>query len=142
MAKSQSQPDLLEALKKLGEREEAKYLIPTGFLAIAAIDAVPAPTDIGFFYTDKYLEDHKTEVRHYYGLKALNYYGWDIMWHLALFGITYKFGKNAAEKILIGGSVLSAGAIAALLWKFSQKNHPAEAPVEEMTGLAGLELIA
>jgi len=143
MAKSQSQPDLLESLKRLGERKEAKVLVPTTFLAIAVLDAIPTPADVGYFYTEKYLEDHKDAIKHYWGAKALNYYGWDILWYLTLFGLTYKVGQTALDKIKVGAAVISTGAIISLLWRFTQKQQQAiEAPVEEMTGLAGLELIA
>ena len=133
--------DILEKLRNLGEHKETEVLIPTTFLAIALLDAIPTPTDIGYFYTDKYLDDHKD--KNYWGLKAINYYGWDIMWYLALFGLTYKVGKTALDKIKVGAAVISTGAIISLLWRFAQKNtQPVEAPVEEMTGLAGLELMA
>lgn len=144
MKEYQSQPDLLEELKKIGQKEEAKVIIPAAFLAFAALDAVPIPTDIGYFYAEKYLEDHKAAFKHYWGLKALNYYGWDVLWYLTLFGLTYKLGKTALDKVKIGAGIIGTGAIIALLWKFTEKHQQTtiEAPVAEgeIMGLAAIAI--
>ena len=110
-----------EKLEKIGSKKESGVLVPAAFLAIAVLDVIPTPTDIGYFYVEKYLDDHP-ETPNYWIYKTVNYYGWDVLWYLTLFGVTYAGGKNVSDKVKAGVGVVSLGAITYLLWKFSQKD--------------------
>jgi len=118
MARKKHDPGFIESLEKIGRRKESGALVPAAFLAIAALDAIPTPTDIGYFYTEQWLKQNPN-VPNYWIYKTANYYGWDILWYLTLFGVTYALGKTISDKVKVGVGIVSAGAIAYLLWKYT-----------------------
>ena len=119
--------DMFKEVKKTFKQESSKAIIPAAFLAFAFLDVIPTPTDIGYFYVEKYLKDHP-DIPNYWVYQALNYYGWDVLWYLSLFGITYFAGKTVWNKVGLGVGVVSAGALAWLLWRLSTPVSTAEAP--------------
>jgi len=118
MAKKK-QKGFIDQLVSLSKQKSSSVIIPTTFLAIAALDAIPTPTDIGYFYTERWLQTQQDNPN-YWLYKTANYYGWDIVWYITLFGVTYTTGKTVSDKLKVGIGVISLGAIAYLLWKYSK----------------------
>jgi len=125
--------DVKQALKS----EHGASLVPAAFLAFAVLDAIPTPTDVGYFYSEKWLDERKAQMSpgKFWTLKYVNYYGWDVLWYLSLFAVTYWGGKNVQQKLKLGAWVMGTGAVATVLWKFG---HPEmkgkEPPVGEPKG--------
>lgn len=119
--------DFFSQLKKMQKQEGSEALVPATFLVIAALDAIPHPGDIGYFYTEKWLLENKSKMpaNKWWAYKALNYYGWDVAWYIALFGLTYYGGKNVNQKIKLGIGAVSAGLLAHFIFKQSQKRKQA-----------------
>jgi hypothetical protein len=112
-----------QQIKDAFSTPEGKALVPATFLAFGLLDAVPIPTDIGFFYTEKWLQDNRDKLspRKFWLLQYFNYYGWDVAWYLSLFLITYYGGEDVEDKLKIGAALISSGAIVTMLWNFSQQ---------------------
>lgn len=117
MAKKK-QKGFIDQLVDISKRKSSSVLIPSTFLAIAVLDAIPTPTDIGYFYTERWLQGKENE-QNYWIYKTLNYYGWDVLWYTTLFGVTYTTGRTVSDKVKVGVGVISLGAIAYLLWKYT-----------------------
>jgi hypothetical protein len=117
MAKKK-QKGFIDQLIDISRKESSGVLIPSTFLAIAVLDAIPTPTDIGYFYAERWLQDKQTDPN-YWLYKTLNYYGWDVLWYTSLFGITYFTGRTVSDKVKVGVGVISLGAITYLLWKYT-----------------------
>lgn len=100
-------------------KEGNSSLVPAVFIAIGLMDAIPIPTDIGYFYVQRWLEKNRDKLSRGQRLAAqyFNYYGWDFTFYTSVGVITYYSGKNVREKLIIGGSVVAVGAIATLMWK-------------------------
>lgn len=96
-------------------------MIPASFLVVAVLDALPVPTDAGYFYVQKWLDDHRDDLsdRAFWFYTLVNYYGWDVAWYLSGFAVTYFFGKTLTQKALIAVGLISGGAIVAELVRFS-----------------------
>lgn len=90
-------------------------------MVFGLLDAVPIPTDAGYFATQKWLSENKDKLtdRQFWFYQYLNYYGWDVAWYLSLFAVTYFTGKTVGQKAMIGLSVISLGAIIAEVIRFS-----------------------
>lgn len=121
MAKKK-QRGFIDQLVGISKQKSSSVLIPSTFLAIAVLDAIPTPTDIGYFYTERWLQGKENE-QNYWLYKTLNYYGWDVLWYTTLFGITYTTGRTVSDKVKVGVGVISLGAIASLLWKYTTQPH-------------------
>lgn len=121
--KRRNPPKLIRDMKELMRQEQGATLVPAAFLLFGLLDAVPIPTDMGYFYVQKWLDEHRDELtdRNFWFYQYLNYYGWDVAWYLALFAATYFGGKTIGQKAGIGLGVISLGAIGVELWKFA---HP------------------
>jgi hypothetical protein len=100
-------------------QEEGRSLIPAAFLAIAILDAIPTPTDVGYFYSEKWLVENRRRLSplRFWALKTANYYGWDITWYLFLFSVTRYLGKSVEHQTTLGLGLVSTGAIAAVIWR-------------------------
>lgn len=109
-------------VQKAFAREEGSALLPAAFLAFGLLDAVPIPTDIGYFYTEKWLQEHKDELssREFWLAQYLNYYGWDVAWYLSLFAVTYYGGRTVSKRMQLGVGMITTGALVTVLWRFSQ----------------------
>jgi hypothetical protein len=116
------EPGFLEQISKLGKSKESGVIVPATFLAIAVLDVIPTPTDIGYFYTEKWLQQNQNNPN-YWIYKTVNYYGWDVLWYVTLFGVTYLSGKTISDKMKAGVGVVSLGAITYMLWKFSTHSN-------------------
>jgi len=116
------QQGFFEQLAKIGKQKESGVIVPATFLAIAALDAIPTPMDIGYFYTEQWLKQNPN-INNYWVYKTANYYGWDILWYTMLFGATYLSGKTVSDKVKIGIGIVSAGAIIYMMWNFGTKSH-------------------
>jgi len=108
----------IDQLLDVSKHKSSGVLIPSTFLAIAVLDAIPTPTDIGYFYMERWLQDQQDNPN-YWLYKTVNYYGWDVLWYVTLFGATYATGKTISDKLKVGVGVISLGAIAYLLWKYT-----------------------
>lgn len=120
-----SERGLLADIKRAFARPEAKALVPATFLAFGLLDAVPIPTDIGYFYTEKWLQDNKDKLSPstFWLIEYFNYYGWDVAWYLSLFLITYYGGVTSTDKLHIGLWLVSTGVISTLLWRFTLQDQ-------------------
>jgi hypothetical protein len=112
---------LRKDVKRLFREEASASLVPATFLVFGALDLVPVPTDIGYLYTEKWLNENRARFsdRKFVALTFANYMGWDAAWYLSLFVVTYFSGKNANQKILLATGLISTGAIATILWRAS-----------------------
>lgn len=112
--------------------EQARSLVPAAFLGIAALDAVPTPTDIGFFWGEAKLREREGSLspRAYWLFQAANYYGWDILWYSTLFAVTATTGRTLGEKARVGGGLLAAGAIASMLYRYGSPEPHARHPAK------------
>lgn len=116
------QQGFFEQLAKIGKQKESGAIVPATFLAIAALDAIPTPTDIGYFYVEQWLHQNPN-IDNYWVYKTMNYYGWDILWYTTLFGVTYLSGKTVSDKVKIGIGIVSMGAIIYMLWNYKTKSR-------------------
>jgi hypothetical protein len=98
-------PGVFDDLRELAASRQGASLVPAALLGVAVLDAIPTPTDIGYFW----------------GEAALNYYGWDVAWYLTLFGATSAAGQTFAERVRVGGGVIAAGAIASMLYRYTHE---------------------
>ena len=121
-----SQPGILSDLKTIAASRQGASLIPAALLGVAVLDAIPTPTDIGYFWGEAALKRREDELspRAYWMLQALNYYGWDVAWYLSLFGLTATAGPTFADRVGVGGGVIAAGAIASMLYRYAQDGTP------------------
>jgi hypothetical protein len=110
---------LRKDVKRLFREEASASLVPATFLVFGALDLVPVPTDIGYVYTTKWLDQNRARLsdRKFWALQLVNYFGWDAAWYLSLFLVTYFSGKNANQKLLLGVGLISSGAIATIVWR-------------------------
>jgi len=110
---------LKKDVKRLLREEASASLVPATFLVFGLLDLVPVPTDIGYVYTEKWLDEHRSQLsdRKFWALQLVNYFGWDAAWYLSLFLVTYFSGRNANQKLLLGAGLISAGALATVLWR-------------------------
>lgn len=122
-----SSEGLVDDVKFIFRQEQAANLIPAAFLVFGLLDAVPIPTDAAYFAVEKWLDAHRDEMSNhkFWLLKYANYYGWDVLWYLTLFGITYSTGSTVGQKATIGLGLVSAGAIIAEVFSFAK--HEAKA---------------
>lgn len=119
MAK-RKQKEFFKQLSDISSGKCGNIIVPSAFLALAILDAIPMPTDIGYFYTERWLQG-KENNPHYWLYKTANYYGWDVIWYAILFGVTYTFGKTTVDKVTIGAGIVSIGALAYMLWSYTEK---------------------
>lgn len=121
MASHAPAPGLVADVRDVFKHERAASLVPAGFLLVALADALPVPTDAGYFYVQKWLEDHKAELsdREFWAFETLNYFGWDFAWYMSGFAATYVFGKTLTQKGLIALAIISGGVITAELLRFA-----------------------
>lgn len=110
---------LRKDVRRLFAAEAGASLVPATFLVFGALDLVPVPTDVGYFYVTKWLDEHRSELseRKFWALQLANYFGWDAAWYLSLFAVTYFSGKNANQKLLLGAGLITTGAIATIVWR-------------------------
>jgi hypothetical protein len=124
-----SNPDhrdgIVSDVKWILKQEQAASLIPAAFLAFGLLDAVPIPTDAGYFWGQKWLDDHRDQLSEhkFWILSYLNYYGWDVAWYMGLFALTYFTGRTVGQKAMIGLGVVSLGAIVGEILNFSRDHH-------------------
>jgi len=119
---------LLSDVRALGETKEGASLVPAAFLGMAVLDAVPTPTDAGFFWGENWLKQNGETLSptSYWVAQTANYYGWDVLWYTTLFAATTLGGDTFAERAKVGAGVAGTGALAALLWKYTRPpDHPA-----------------
>lgn len=102
-------------------KEDNSSLVPAAFIAIGLMDAIPIPTDIGYFYVQRWLEKNRNSLskKQRWLVQYFNYYGWDFTFYTSVGLITYYSGKNVREKLIIGGGLVTVGALATLLWKLT-----------------------
>lgn len=107
-------------------KEGNSSLVPAAFIAIGLMDAIPIPTDIGYFYVQQWLEKNRDKLTkgQRLAVKYFNYYGWDFTFYTSVGVITYYTGKNVREKLIIGGGVVAVGALATLFWKILSEPKP------------------
>lgn len=120
-ARDQSSEGLWHDVRYVFKQERAANLIPAAFLAFGLLDAVPIPTDAGFFAVQNWLVKNKEQLsnREFWFYQYLNYYGWDVAWYMSLFAATYFGGKTVGQKATIGIALISIGAIVAEILAFS-----------------------
>lgn len=128
-----SSDGLIKDVKEIFKQEQSANLIPAAFLVFGLLDAVPIPTDAGYFATQRWLQINKDRLtsREFWFYQYVNYYGWDVSWYLALFMVTYFTGKTVGQKAVIGLSVISLGAIVAEIMKFSHERKAIETPMSK-----------
>ena len=109
---------------------EAASLVPAAFLGIAVLDAIPTPTDIGFFWGENWLRTRGKTLSPtgYWAAQAANYYGWDILWYTTLFAATSLGGETFTDRAKVGAGVIGTGALAALLWRYTHAEAPRRHP--------------
>lgn len=119
-------PRFITDVQKLASQEEGASLVPAAFLGIAILDAIPTPTDIGFFWGENYLKKHgaKLKPRVYWASQVINYYGWDVAWYTTLFAATSLGGTTFRQRFQVGATVVGAGALIALLWRYANPDVP------------------
>jgi hypothetical protein len=130
---------LVAEVRQALEHESGRALVPAAFLAFAVLDAIPTPTDAGYFATEKWLSDHQHEIpaNRFWLYQAANYYGWDVLWYTTLFGVTYYGGETAWDKLKIGTGVVATGAVASLLYRYanpSATDRPRTLPAPPANG--------
>lgn len=110
----------IEGVKEILRLEQGATAVPAAFLLFGVLDAVPIPTDVGYFYTQKWLDAHRDSLsdHKFWFYQYLNYYGWDVAWYMALFMVTYFTGKTVGQKLLTALTVVSIGSIGVEIWKF------------------------
>ena len=116
-------PGVFDDLRELAASRQGASLVPAALLGVAVLDAIPTPTDIGYFWGEAALKRNSDRLspRSYWALQALNYYGWDVAWYLTLFGVTSAAGQTFAERVRVGGGVIAAGAIASMLYRYTHE---------------------
>jgi len=121
---------LTSDVKALAARPEGASLVPAAFLGIAILDAIPTPTDIGFFWGEEQLRKKggSLSTGAYWAAQAANYYGWDVLWYTSLFAATTLGGRTFAERARVGATVVGGGALAALLWRYTHPDAPRRRP--------------
>jgi hypothetical protein len=131
--RQQSSEGLLHDVKFVFQQERAANLIPAAFLAFGILDAVPIPTDAGYFAVQRWLDTHRDELseKKFWWYTYLNYYGWDVSWYLMLFGATYFMGKTVGQKAGIGIAIVSFGAILAEILAFSGHGRRTSVPPQQ-----------
>ncbi len=124
---------LLRDVKKVLKHEGSSSLVPATFLAMAVLDAVPVPTDVGYFYVQKWLDENRDKItpRRRKVLTYVNYYGWDVTWYGGLGLLTYLLGHSVKEKLVLGAGVLSTGVLITLWWKHQHPNATLPSPEVE-----------
>ena len=120
-ARSHSSEGLWDDVKFVLKQEQAANLVPAAFLVFGILDAVPIPTDAGYFAVQNWLNKNKEHLssRQFWFYQALNYYSWDVAWYMSLFLATYFGGKTVGQKATIGIAIISFGAIVAEILSFS-----------------------
>lgn len=120
-------------------KEGNSSLVPAAFIAIGLMDAIPIPTDIGYFYVQRWLEKnrHRLSSKQRWAVQYFNYYGWDFTFYTSVGFITYYGGKNVREKLILGGGIITAGALATLLWKITSGSSQEELVCVEPDQLPG-----
>ena len=111
--------------KRLRELAEGSRKLEPEDLALFGVGAVagsllPAPTDLLYFYVERWLDDHRYEISptKYWGLRALNYYVTDSLWHIGTLGWVLFSKRPVTEKAEIYFSLLAAGSVVAVLFDF------------------------
>lgn len=124
---------LAQDIKSVLKQEHSASLIPATFLVMALLDAVPVPTDVGYFYVQRWLEENRDKIspKKRWIIQYANYYGWDMTWYGSLFLLTYFGGRSAKEKLILGAGALTAGVLATMYWKFSHPNLDLPSPEVE-----------
>lgn len=117
-------------LHALAARPEGATLVPAAFLGLAVLDAIPTPTDIGFFWGENWLRTRGKTLSPtgYWAAQAANYYGWDILWYTTLFAATSLGGETFTDRAKVGAGVIGTGALAALLWRYTHAEAPRRHP--------------
>ena len=117
-------------VQKLTALPEAASLVPAAFLGLAVLDAIPTPTDIGFFWGEEKLRENENTLspRAYWAAQVANYYGWDVLWYSSLFAATTLGGTTFRQRAQVGASVVGLGALATLLWRYSHPDTPKGRP--------------
>lgn len=122
---------LFSDVRALGQTREGASLVPAAFLGMAVFDAIPTPTDAGFFWGENWLKENGKTLspRTYWAAQIANYYGWDIAWYTTLFTATTFGGTTFAERARVGAGIAGTGALASLLWKYTRPpDHPSRNP--------------
>jgi len=121
---------LTSDVQALAARPEGASLVPAAFLGIAVLDAIPTPTDIGFFWGENWLKEKGSTLspRAYWAAQVANYYGWDVAWYTSLFAATSLGGTTFRQRAQVGASVVGLGALTALLWRYSHPDTPKRRP--------------
>lgn len=125
--------NLFRDVRHVLQHEASSSLVPATFLAMAVLDAIPVPTDVGYFYVQRWLDEHRNEMstRKRKVLTYVNYYGWDVTWYGGLGLLTYFLGHSVKEKLVLGAGVLSTGVLATLWWKSQHPNATLPSPEVE-----------
>jgi len=118
----ESNPGIVDEIQRAFKKEP----VSATFLTFGLLDLLPVPTDIGYFYTQAYLEKHRAEMSEfkYKALEGVNYFGWDALWYLTIAGFTYSYGEDTADKIHLGGAIVASGALVAALWYIAKQEKP------------------
>jgi len=130
-----SEHSLLSDMRALGDTKEGASLVPAAFLGIAVLDAIPTPTDAGFFWGENWLKEKGASLSpiRYWAAQTANYYGWDVLWYTTLFAATTLGGTTFTERAKVGAGVVGTGALAALLWKYTRPpDHPVRSPAHRI----------
>jgi len=104
----------------LGKRKlEPEDLAMFGVGAAVATIA-PSPTDLVYFYVERWLDDHRNEISptRYWALRAANYYFTDSAFHIALLAWILISHRPVSEKAEMYFSLVAAGATVAVLFDF------------------------
>ena len=114
---------LIGDVKHVLAHERAASLVPATFLAVGILDLIPVPTDVGYFYVQRWLNANsdRLSATKRWAIQSANYYLWDTAWYLSLFALTYFGGKSVRQKALIGIGAVTTGLLATLVWKWT---HP------------------
>lgn len=109
----------LAELNKVTKHEHAAALVPASFLLLAVADAIPVPTDAGYFYVQRWLDDHRDELsdRSFWTYQFLNYFSWDVAWYLSAAAVTFFVGDTFTQKVSIGLGIVTVGAIVAVVMR-------------------------
>lgn len=113
---SRTKRGLWRDVRRALNEESGRSIVPAAFLAFAVLDMIPTPTDIGYFRTQQWLAEHGHELTpgQRRAAEVANYYGWDVLWYLSLFGITYTWGTDAWHQLKLGAAVVGTGGVIAL----------------------------
>lgn len=105
--------------------------------AIATI--APSPVDILYFYLERWLDDHRSDMSptRFWVLRALNYYVVDSAWHWILLAWILISHRPVSEKAEMYFSMIAAGATVAVLFDFIRdeetKRNGIEKPVQVLS---------